>query len=123
MRKIRVRGFFMIAFFTAFMFGPGVFAENELRVDNIESELTGSPDSSGYVDFAVRARVWNLGQYGREFNITVEGINSSGSPLKQVYLRGRIGAREEGTLEGRGSMPLNTYESIQRWQQVGGQGQ
>ena len=123
MTKITLRGFFVIAFLTVFTFGPGVFAENALRVDNIESELTGSPDSSGYVDFAVRARVWNLTDIGREFTLTVKGMDSSGSPLKQVYLRGRLGAREEGTLEGRGSLPLNTYESIQRWQQVGGQGQ
>ena len=119
----KIRAFFVIAFFAVFMFAPGVFAENELRLDNIESELTGSPDSTGYVDFVVRATAWNFGQYGREFNITVEAMDSSGSPLKQVYLRGRVGAREEGTLEGRGSMPLNTYESIQSWQQVGARGQ
>jgi hypothetical protein len=108
----------MIVLFMALMFGAEVFAQNQLQVQDIQSQIVGSPDSGGYVQFSVTATALNPTQYGTEFSIVVNGLDDKGSALTSVTLWGRVGGLEQGTLVGQGSMPLSQYTSIVDWVQA-----
>ena len=109
----------MIASCLVLATSPGILAQGEggLRVENFQSQIVGGPDSSGYVEFSVTATAWNLSDYGQQFSVSVRGLDSQGTTLVRVTLGGRIGAREEGTLKGSGSMRLQGYESVVNWEQ------
>jgi len=110
----------MIAFCLVFVLGHEVFAQGEggLRLDTFQSQLTSGEDSSGYVRFTVTASAWNNSDYGQQFNISVRGLDNNGKALISISISGRIGARQSGTLQGQGSMPLQAYDSIVSWERV-----
>jgi hypothetical protein len=108
----------MIILFMALMFGREAFAQNQLQVQDIQSQIVGSPDSSGNVQFSVTATALNPTQSGTEFSIEVNGLDDNGSALTSVTLWGRVGGLEQGTLVGQGSMPLANYSSIVNWVQA-----
>lgn len=112
---MRKKTLYVLAVLTVLIFGHEAFAQSEIQVENIQSQIVGSPDTAGYVQFSVTASVWNPTRYGTEFSADVEGINSNGSPLTRVTLWGRVGGEGEGTLVGQGAMSLATYDSIANW--------
>jgi len=101
----------------ALVFGHEAFGQTQLQMQNIESQIVGSPDSAGNVQFSVTATALNPTMYGTEFCVQVQGLDSSGSPLTTVTAWGRAGGRETGTLTGQGSLPEATYSSIVNWVQ------
>jgi hypothetical protein len=119
-RKMRTSMTLVIAFCLAFVLGHEVFAQGEggLRLDTFQSQLTSGEDSSGHVRFTVTASAWNFSDYGQEFNVPVRGLDNNGKALISIYISGRVGAREAGTLQGQGSMPLQAYDSIVIWERV-----
>ena len=102
----------------ALVFGHEAFGQTQLHIQNIQSQIVGSPDSAGNVQFSVTATALNPTMYGTEFSVPVQGLNSSGSPVTTVTLWGRIGGRETGPLTGQGSLPEATYGSIVNWTQA-----
>jgi hypothetical protein len=108
----------LIVFVMVLMLGAAAFAQAQLQIQNIQSQIVGSPDSGGNVQFKVTATALNPTMYGTEFSVQVQGLNSSGSPVTTVTLWGRIGGRETGTLTGQGSLPEATYSSIVNWTQA-----
>jgi hypothetical protein len=115
---MRTKTIVMMTVIIALLLGPQVFAQTQLQIQNIQSQIVGSPDSAGNVQFNVTATAFNPTMYGTQFSVVVQGLGSNGSPLTNVTLWGRIEGRETGTLVGNGSMPLGKYESIANWVQV-----
>jgi hypothetical protein len=105
----------MMILFMVLMFAAEAVAQNQLQVQDIQSQIVGSPDSGGNVQFSVTATVLNTTQWGREFSIQVNGLDDNGSVLTSVTLWGRVGGLEQGTLVGQASMPLSQYSSIVDW--------
>jgi len=114
---MRIKTAMMIVLVMVSMFGLEAYAQNQLQVQDIQSQIVGSPDSAGNVQFSVTAIALNPTMYGTEFSLQVQGLDSNGSPLTRVTLWGRIGGREQGTLVGQGSLPEATYGSIVKWVQ------
>jgi len=104
------------AWLVAFVFCHVVFAQGPLRIENYRTHLLNGPDTEGYVEFVVTATARNLSKYGQWFFISVKALDGNGSPMQIINLRGRIGGRESGTLEGMGFMPLEAYLSIAGWE-------
>lgn len=115
---MRKKTVYVIALFMALVFGHEAFAQSQLQIQDIQSQLVGSPDSTGNVQFTVTATVLNPTMYGTQFSLQVQGVDGNGSPLTSVILSGRIGGRETGTMVGQGSMPLANYQSIVNWVQA-----
>jgi hypothetical protein len=115
---MRKKTAYVIALFMALVFGHEAFGQTQLQIQNIQSQIVGSPDSAGNVQFSVTATALNPTMYGTEFSVPVQGLNSSGSPVTTVTLWGRIGGRETGPLTGQGSLPEATYGSIVNWTQA-----
>ena len=115
---MRTKTAIMIALIMALVFGHEAFAQSQLQIQDIQSQLVGSPDSTGNVQFTVTATVLNPTMYGTQFFVQVQGVDNNGSALTTVTLSGRIGGRETGTLVGQGSMPLAKYDSIVNWVQA-----
>jgi hypothetical protein len=97
------------------MFGLSTFAQAQIQVQNIQSQIAGSPDSAGYVQFNVTADAWNPTMYGTEYSVQVQGLNGNGSAVTTVTLWGRVDGEGSGTLTGQGSLPQATYDSIVNW--------
>jgi hypothetical protein len=108
----------MIALTLAFLWSPEASAQSKLRIENVETQLVGAPDSAGFVTFTVRAQARNVSGTGQRFFVTVMAVDSSGTSLRTVDLRGRISGREVGILEGIGTMTLDEYNSIVSWVQM-----
>ena len=108
----------MIALTLAFLWSPEVSAQSKLRIENVETQLVGAPDSAGFVTFTVRAQARNVSGTGQRFFVTVMAVDSSGTSFRTVDLRGRISGREVGILEGIGTMTLDEYNSIVSWVQM-----
>jgi hypothetical protein len=106
----------MTAFLMAFAFSHVVFAQGPLRIENYRTHVLNGPDTEGYVEFTVTVTARNLSEYGQWFFISVQAVDVNGSPMQIINLRGRIGGRESGTLEGLGFMPLEAYLSIAGWE-------
>ena len=102
----------------ALMVGSNVFAQAQLQVQDIQSQIVGSPDSGGNVQFTVTATAFNPTMYGTQFSIVAQGLDRSGVPLTKMTLWGRIEGRETGTLSGQGLMRLSDYETIMSWVQA-----
>jgi hypothetical protein len=117
-RNMRTKTVVMFVIMMTLLFGPQAFAQAQLQIQDIQSQIVGSPDSAGNVQFAVTATALNPTMYGTEFSVQVQGLDSNGSPLTNVTLWGRIGGRETGTLTGQGSLPEATYGSIVNWTQA-----
>jgi hypothetical protein len=119
-RKMRRSMTLMIAFCLVCALGHEVFAQGEggLKLDTFQSKLMSGEDSSGNVRFTVTASAWNYSDYGQQFNVPVQGLDNNGKALISIYISGRVGAREAGTLHGQGSMPLQAYDSIVSWERV-----
>jgi hypothetical protein len=115
---MRTKTVVMFVIMMTLLFGPQAFAQAQLQIQNIQSQIVGSPDSAGNVQFSVTATALNPTMYGTEFSVQVQGVDSSGSPLTTVTVWGRVGGRETGTLTGQGSLPEATYGSIVNWSQV-----
>jgi hypothetical protein len=115
---MRMKTAMAIVLVMVLMLGAEAFAQAQLQIQNIQSQIVGSPDSAGNVQFTVTATALNPTMYGTEFSVQVQGLNSSGSPVTTVTLWGRIGGRETGTLTGQGSLPEGTYSSIVNWTQA-----
>jgi hypothetical protein len=117
-RNMRTKTVVMFVIMMTLLFGPQAFAQAQLQIQDIQSQIVGSPDSAGNVQFTVTATALNPTMYGTEFSVQVQGLDSNGSPLTNVTLWGRIGGRETGTLTGQGSLPEATYGSIVNWTQA-----
>jgi hypothetical protein len=100
----------MLSFFVSV-----AFAQGQIQVQNIQSQIAGSADSAGYVQFSVTADAWNPTMYGTEYSAQIQAFNSSGSPVTTVTLWGRVDGEGWGTLTGQGSLPQATYDSIVNW--------
>ena len=103
---------------TALIFGSEALSVNPIQVQSVQSQIVGSSDSAGYVQFSVTANVWNPTMYGTDYYVQVEGLDSNGSSLTRVTLWGRVGGRGSGTLVGHGSLPGASYGSIVNWVQM-----
>lgn len=113
---MRTKTTVMITAMIVLLLGAQAFAQGQqIQVQNIQSQIVGSPDSAGYVQFSVTATVWNPTMYGTEYSVQVQGVDSNGSPLTNVTLWGRVGGEGSGTLVGQGSLPEATYGSIVNW--------
>ena len=112
---MRKKAFFMAVLILAFLWTAQASAQSNLRIENVETNLAGAPDSAGFVTFTVRAWARNVSRYGQWFFVTVKAVDSSGSFLCTVDLRGRINGREVGILDGIGTLPLDEYSSIVSW--------
>jgi hypothetical protein len=108
----------MIALTLTLLWSPEVSAQSKLRIENVETQLVGAPDSAGFVTFTVRVQARNVSGTGQRFFVTVVAVDSSGTSLRAVDLRGRISGREVGILEGIGTMTLEEYNSIVSWVQM-----
>jgi hypothetical protein len=97
------------------MFGSAALAQGQIQVQNIQSQMVGSPDSAGYVQFNVTADAWNPTIYGTEYSVQVQGLNSNGSAVTTMTLWGRVDGQGWGTLTGQGSLPQAVYGSIVNW--------
>jgi hypothetical protein len=117
-RNMRTKTVVIFVIMMTLLFGPQAFAQAQLQIQDIQSQIVGSPDSAGNVQFTVTATALNPTMYGTEFSVQVQGLDSNGSPLTNVTLWGRIGGRETGTLTGQGSLPEATYGSIVNWTQA-----
>ena len=115
---MRTKTAITIVLLMALLFWGETFAQAQLQIQDIQSQIVGSPNSAGDVQFTVTATALNPTMYGTEFSVQVQGLNSSGSPVTTVTLWGRIGGRETGTLTGQGSLPEATYSSIVNWTQA-----
>ena len=100
------------------LFFSQAFGQTTIQIQDIQSQIVGSPDSAGNVQFNVTATAFNPTMYGTEFSVQVQGLDSNGSALTNVTLWGRVGGRETGTLTGQGSLPQATYDSIVNWSQA-----
>jgi len=105
----------VISLMMTLMFGSVAFAQGQVQVQNIESQIQGSTDSAGYVQFSVTADAWNPTMYGTEYSVQVQGLTSNGSAVTTVTLWGRVDGEGWGTLTGQGSLPEATYSSIVNW--------
>jgi hypothetical protein len=114
-RSMRTKTVVMLVIMMTLLFGAQAFAQAQLQIQNIQSQIVGSPDSAGNVQFSVTADALNPSMYGTEFSVQVQGLNGSGSSVTTVTLWGRVGGRETGTLTGQGSLPQATYDSIANW--------
>lgn len=112
---MRTKTAVMLVIMMTLLFGPQAFAQTQLQVQDIQSQIVGSPDSSGAVQFTVTATALNPSMYGTQFSVQVQGLDSNGSQVTNVVLSGRIGGRETGTLTGNGSLPQAKYDSIVNW--------
>jgi hypothetical protein len=108
----------MLALLVALLFGPQALAQAQLQIQDVQSQIVGSPDSAGNVQFSVNASALNPTMYGTQFNVQVLGLDSSGAQVTNVIVSGRIGGRETGTLTGNGSLPQAKYDSIVNWVQA-----
>ena len=115
---MRRKTVYVMALLMTLIFGHEAFAQSPLQLENIQSQLVGSPGSAGNVQFSVTATALNPTMYGTQFFVQVQGVDGNGSALTTVTLSGRIGGRETGTLVGQGSMPLANYQSIVNWVQA-----
>jgi hypothetical protein len=115
---MRTKTVMVVLLMMVLLFGREAFAQAQLQIQDIQSQIVGSPDSAGNVQFSVTATALNPTMYGTEFSVQVQGLNSSGSPVTTVTLWGRIGGRETGSLTGQGSLPEATYSSIANWSQA-----
>jgi hypothetical protein len=97
------------------IFGSVAFAQGQIQVQNIQSQIVGSPDGAGYVQFNVTADAWNSTMYGTEYSVQVQGLTSNGTPVTTVTLWGRVDGQGWGTLTGQGSLPQAVYGSIVNW--------
>jgi hypothetical protein len=109
---------FSFALTLAFLWSAQVSAQSHLRIENVETKLVGGPDGAGFVTFTVRAWARNVSRYGEWFFVAVKAMDNTGSSLCTVDLRGRIGGREVGFLDGIGTLTLDEYTSIARWIQI-----
>jgi hypothetical protein len=117
-KNMRIRTAMVIALVLSLTFFGQAFAQAQVQIQDIQSQIVGSPDSAGNVQFTVTATALNPTMYGTEFSVQVQGLDNNGSPLTNVTLWGRIGGRETGTLTGQGSLPEATYGSIVNWTQA-----
>jgi len=115
---MRIKTAMMIVLVMVSMFGLEAYAQNQLQVQDIQSQIVGSPDSAGNVQFSVTATALNPTMYGTQFNVQVLGLDSSGAQVTNVTVSGRVGGRETGTLTGYGSLPQAKYDSIVNWVQA-----
>lgn len=115
---MRIKTARMIVLVMALMFGPQALAQGQLQFEDVQSEIVGSPDSAGNVQFSVRVTALNPSVSGGELFVQVQGLDSAGSPLATVTVRGWIDGGMRGDLVGQGSMPLNKYSSIVSWVQA-----
>jgi hypothetical protein len=97
------------------IFGSVAFAQGQIQVQNIQSQVTGSPDDAGYVQFNVTADAWNSTMYGTEYSVQVQGLTGNGAPVTTVTLWGRVDGQGWGTLTGQGSLPQSVYNGIVNW--------
>jgi hypothetical protein len=112
---MKIKMAMMIVLVMVSMVGPVAFAQGQIQVQSIHSQIVGSPDSAGYVQFSVTANVWNPTMYGTEYSVQVQGLTSNGSPVTSLTLWGRVGGEGSGTLTGQGSLPEAAYNSIENW--------
>jgi hypothetical protein len=115
---MRRKGLRTIALALAFLWSAQVYAQSNLRIENVQTKLVGAPDSGGFVIFTARARARNVSRYGQWFFVTVKAVDNSGYPLCTVDLRGRVNGREIGILEGIGTLTLDEYTSIASWVEI-----
>jgi hypothetical protein len=112
---MKIKMVVLIVLVTVSLFGSVAFAQGQIQVQNIQSQIIGSPDSAGYVQFNVTAYAWNPTIYGTDYSVQVEGLNSNGSVVTTVTLSGRVDGQGSGTLTGQGALPQATYNSIANW--------
>jgi hypothetical protein len=112
---MKIKMAMMIVLVMVSMFGPLAYAQGQIQVQNIQSQIVGSPDTAGYVQFSVTADAWNPTIYGTEYSVQVQGLNSNGSAVTTLTLWGRVDGQGSGTLTGQGSLPQATYDSIVNW--------
>jgi hypothetical protein len=115
---MRTKTVLMLVLLMALLFGPQAFAQAQLQIQDAQSQIVGSPDSAGNVQFSVTATALNPTMYGTQFNVQVLGLDSSGAQVTNVIVSGRVGGRETGTLTGYGSLPQAKYDSIINWVQA-----
>jgi hypothetical protein len=115
---MRKKDLWLIALILAFLWSAQVYAQSNLRIESVQTQLVGAPNSAGFVTFTVRASVRNVTQYGQWFFVTVKALDYSGSSVCIIDLRGRISGREVGILEGIGTLTLDEYTSIASWVQM-----
>jgi hypothetical protein len=108
----------MLAILVALLLGPQALAQAQLQIQDVQSQVVGSPDSSGAVQFSVTATALNLTMYGTQFNVQLLGLDSNGAQVTNVVVSGRVEGRETGTLTGQGSLPQARYDSIVNWVQA-----
>jgi hypothetical protein len=115
---MRINTAMMIVLVMVLMFGSQALAQGQLQIEDVQSEIVGSPDSAGNVQFSVTATALNPSVFGTVFSVEVQGLDGAGSPLTSVYVQGRVEGGSRGHLVGQGSMPLDKYSSIVNWVQA-----
>jgi len=115
---MRIKTAMMIVLVMVLMFGSQALAQGQLRIEDVQSEIVGSPDSAGNIQFSVRATALNPSVSGTVFSVEVQGLDGTGSPLISVTVRGRVDGGSRGDLVGQGSMPLDRYSTIVNWVQA-----
>jgi|OpeIllAssembly_1097287.scaffolds.fasta_scaffold00278_4 hypothetical protein len=112
---MRIKMAMMIGLVVILMSGSQAFGQGKLQIEDIQSEIVGSPDSGGNVQFSVKATVFDMSGFGTKYSIQVQGLDDNGSPLITISVQGYVEAGSRGWLVGQGSMPLDKYSSIVNW--------
>jgi hypothetical protein len=112
---MRIKTAMMIGLVMVLISGAQALGQDPLQVEDIQSEIVGSPDSAGNVQFSVKATVFDMSGSGTRYSIQVQGLDDNGTPLATAQVQGYVGAGSRGWLVGQGSMPLDKYSSIVNW--------
>lgn len=113
--NMRIKTAMMIGLAVVLMSGAQALGQGQLQVEDIQSEIVGSPDSGGNVQFRVKATVMDMSGSGTRYSMQVQGLDDNGTPLATVYVQGFVEGGSRGWLVGQGSMPLDKYSSIVNW--------
>lgn len=113
--NMRIKTAMMIGLAVVLMSGAQALGQGQLQVEDIQSEIVGSPDSGGNVQFRVKATVMDMSGSGTRYSMQVQGLDDNGTPLTTVYVQGFVEGGSRGWLVGQGSMPLDKYSSIVNW--------
>jgi hypothetical protein len=112
---MRIKTAMMIGLVVVLMSGAQALGQGQLQIEDIQSEIVGSPDSGGNVQFSVKATVFDMSGSGTRYSIQVQGLDDNGTALTTLHVQGYVEAGSRGWLVGQGSMPLDKYSSIVNW--------
>jgi len=88
---------------------------DDVEVTDIKTRIIGKKDSAGNIDFAIKARVRNLGN-DKDVSVRLQAIDREGFELKEITLSGKIPPGQSRVLTDKRLMSYKLFKQIDKWQ-------